>query len=187
MRMAIVFLAFAESFDPQRSFNWRGGGCGINACQANLYRSHIVCSESTVALGIVVFERCFSWHMFSWLGGSVSHFHHILMSCEIPGFKTACKVPRSPQRLNYTEQSYFFMQLQGSLQSFISVFFFSKPPNASSSDDSVNHGGSLKVISAASVTSKIATVFMCGDFSRRKILTNCFLLIKKIYIIFYCT
>lgn len=78
------------------------------------------------------FGRLSPWHMFSWLGGSVSHFHRFLMGWEILGRKTARRLPRSPRR-DWIIRNIFLhltFELQGSTHSFCSAsssFFFYTP------------------------------------------------------------
>lgn len=145
-QMVIMFLSFAESCDPLNSFNWWGGGAVVQfhlKCLPSwfLQVTYYVLRKNTRRIMrfcfFFLFQYCHfgrlsPWHMFSWLGGSVSHFHRFLMGWEILGRKTARRLPRSPRR-DWIIRNIFLhltFELQGSTHSFCSAsssFFFYTP------------------------------------------------------------
>lgn len=144
--MVIMFLSFAESCDPLNSFNL-GVGRGYNftlyVCQTDFWQvTYYMLWKISGDLWVQYCNfGCMSpWHIFSWLGGSISHFHHLVMSWEIPGLKlhencqdlhTDCITLNTCLYLTY--------QSQGSWHAFCFAFFFSLHREK----DSLNHAGYL--------------------------------------------
>lgn len=176
-QMVIMFLSFAESCDPLNSFNWWGGGRSynstLNVCQADFYRSRIMCSEKNTRR---IMRFCFVFFLFQYC-----HFGRLLPVAHVfmvgwfcltfsPLFnglrdswsKNCSEIAKvSTQGLNYTKHiSSFNLRITG-FNTFLLFccfffFFFFIPPNVSYIflDYALNHGSDLKLIRDFTIISK---------------------------------
>ena len=176
-----MFLSFAESCDPLNSFNWweEGGqsyNSTLNVCQADFYRSRIMCSEKTPGelWGFGLFFFFFSFSILSfWTLVPVAHVFMVGWFCLTfsPLFnglrdswsKNCLEIAKVSKRRDWIIQNIFLhltFELQGSTHSFCSasyfMFYFFIPPNVSYVffDFAPNHGSELKLIRDFTIISK---------------------------------
>ena len=144
-QMVIMFLSFAESCDPLNSFNWweEGGqsyNSTLNVCQADFYRSRIMCSEKTPGelWGFGLFFFFFSFSILSfWTLVPVAHVFMVGWFCLTfsPLFnglrdswsKNCLEIAKVSKRRDWIIRNIFLhltFELQGSTHSFCSASYF---------------------------------------------------------------